>query len=164
MFNGRFPDIKNCSLLPHTPLSHRLFIACRPIPHEFLFLSVKPPNCLEMFQSRENTSLPSFPFSRRMNLSSVLRPLIPRILWVFFWTLLAKSVQLLEKNEYFPFQGKTMNPRNLGQRKILRIQLKICYPFALPCFQWQWSPIFAINSFVVFTSLPKYLRRIAKSL
>ena len=104
MFNGRFPHIKNCSLLPHTPLSHSFSIACRPIHHEFLFLSVKLPNCLEMFQSRENTSLPSFPFSRRMNLSSVPRPLIPRILWVFFWTLLAKSVQLLEKNEYFPFQ------------------------------------------------------------
>ena len=164
MFNGRFPNIKNCSLLPHAPLSHSFSIACRPIHHEFLFLSVKLPNCLEMFQSRENTSLPSFPFSRLMNLSSVLRPLIPRILWVFFWTLLAKSVQLLEKSEYFPFPWKTLNPRNLGQRKILRIQLKICYPFALPCFQWQWSPILAINSFVDFTNLPKYLRRIAKSM
>ena len=38
------------------------------------FQSVKPPSYFEMFQSRENASIPSFPFSRRQNLTSMLWP------------------------------------------------------------------------------------------
>ena len=45
--------------------------------------------------------------------------LIQRILRVFFfWTLLAKSARLLEEKEFFPFQGKSLNPRKLGPREI----------------------------------------------
>ena len=75
MFNGRVPDLNIVvSCLTFRTPSHSFSIACRLIHHEFLFQSVKLPRYLEMFQSRENASLPSFPFSRRQNLTSMLWP------------------------------------------------------------------------------------------
>ena len=59
--------------------------------------------------------------------------LIQRILRVFFfWTLLAKSAPLLlEEKEFFPFQGKSLNPRKLGLREIFN-----CHFILLRLYTW----------------------------
>ena len=59
--------------------------------------------------------------------------LIQRILRVFFfWTLLAKSAPLLlEEKEFFPFQGKSLNPRKLGPREIFN-----CHFILLRLYTW----------------------------
>ena len=67
---------KHCivSCLTLGTLSHSFSVAWCPINLEFCFLSVKLPNYLKIFQFLENASLPSFPFWKRQNLSSKLRP------------------------------------------------------------------------------------------
>ena len=123
-----FPSVPPCS-----------FIACRPI-HKFffgLYVILKLPNCLEMFQSWKNASQSSFDriWAQCFGQGYVSRPLplnpTNSSSLFFFWTLLAKSIRLLEEKEFFPFQGKSLNPRKLGPRKIFN-----CHFILLRLYTW----------------------------